>query len=136
MNDHDLIIKLGTQMEYLIKEVQALRDGTKREIADLQTKVDFLEKADLSLRAEIKEVGTHCIEITTALALRTTALETFDQKGVTRHENNISYWGRLLIQNLIWPIVMGTIFLLLLRTGILNVDQTPIVDQLQTNQSI
>lgn len=34
-NDHDLLIEMRTQLTYVIQELQAMRDGMKKDIATL-----------------------------------------------------------------------------------------------------
>lgn len=119
MNDHDLIIKLGAQMEYLIKEVQSLRDGTKKDISDLQLKVDVLEKVDISLANEIKSAQIGSVERATANGLRITALEAANQAGVTRTETTRSYLWRKAFE-WVMPFLFIIAGLVLAKLGILN----------------
>jgi hypothetical protein len=119
MNDHDLIIKLGAQMDYLIKEVQNLRDGTKKDILDLQVKVDLLEKADIKLHNKIDSIGREGIERAAAISLRLTAVETSNTLGVQKTESNRAYiWRKAL--DWIMPFVFIIGGLVLSKLGILN----------------
>ncbi len=119
MNDHDLIIKLGAQMDYLIKEVQNLRDGTKKDISDLQSKVDLLEKTDIQFRGQITDIHRENVEKYTANELRITALEAASKLGVQRTESNKAYIYRKILDYII-PFIFLVLGLVLAKLGILN----------------
>ncbi len=120
--DHDALVRLSTQIEYLIKEVQAMRDGTKKDISDLQIKVDLLEKAGISSRSDVRAVGMSSLERSTANSLRITALETATNQGVTRHETNVSYWVRLVIEKALLPFIFLIAGIVLTKLGIINLN--------------
>ena len=51
MSDHDLVIRIDTRLEDLIKTVAEIRDGTHARISCLETKVDNHDKEISDLRA-------------------------------------------------------------------------------------
>ena len=119
MNDHDLLIKVGAQLEYLIKEVQSLRDGVKKDITDIQLRVDMLEKRCISIENDNKTINQASVERAAANSLRITALEAQSQLGVTKSESNRAYIWRKAFE---W--IMPFLFILagtvLAKLGILN----------------
>ncbi len=119
MNDHDLLITINANLNNLTKVVQSLQDGTKKDISDLFTKVDLLEKKDLSLENEIKATSLNSLERGTANALRITALETAQTAGVTKTESTKAYLWRKAFE-WIMPFIFLLIGLILAKLGILN----------------
>lgn len=98
MNDHDNIVRLLTQMEFLINQVQKLSDGTKNDILQLQNKADVLEKKCIILESEIKKINESSIERYTANSTRITSLESVNKSGVQRIESNRAYVWRKVFE--------------------------------------
>lgn len=121
MNDHDLLIKLGTQVEYLIKEVQNLRDGTKKDILDLQVKVDTLEKTDISLRNDIQKASDISSERFISNSTKIKSMEDNFKEGVQKHESTKAYLWRKAFE-WIMPFIFILAGLVLSKLGILNIN--------------
>lgn len=43
LTDHDLLIKLTTQVDYIRSDIKDLKDGTAKKISDLEAQVKLLE---------------------------------------------------------------------------------------------
>lgn len=71
-DDHDLLIRVDTRLETLIKEVQLMRDGTKEQIRNLEvnkldintfsTYISSKEKSDSEARRDWEEANKKITE--------------------------------------------------------------------------
>lgn len=126
MNDHDLLITIkaefGTKLDTLASEVSRLSDGTKAEITQLFNKVDVLEKKDISLEVEMKQIAKESGERFYANAQRIKALEDKNTQGVQRTESNKAYIWRKVFETAL-PFIYalaGGIFIWLVKSGIIH----------------
>lgn len=124
MNDHDLLLTIkaefGTKLDTLAAGMSALSDGTKTDITQLFNKVDVLEKKDIALEVELKQIAKESGERFYANAQRIKVLEESDKDGVKKSESNKAYYFRLLLERFLIPLFIFLGTLILFKTGIIN----------------
>lgn len=122
MNDHDLLITINANLNNLTSEVIQLRDGTRKDIQELQTKVDVLEKTNIEIRNDIKQTNNWSIERYTLNGARLSSLEAVNKEGVQRHESNRAYIWRKVFESCL-PFVylaIGGAIIWYVKTGIIK----------------
>lgn len=81
--DHDLLIEVSTTQKLMLEEMRGLRDGTKADIAKLQTDVQHLANENIALANTQKDHEKRILAIEGGLKNKNVMVET-DRKYWTR----------------------------------------------------